>query len=396
MSRFFVNSAKYRYLYNFAFLFLLIAVAAEVFLLDMDFGMLAVIEYIGLILASFMCIVRFRRGRIDESVLFIFSFILYVVLLQFLNISNIKLGALANFLGGPVLLLLYAVISRRITVKANRALLVFSAVVGVIASIMICINNQNGFADRTKIHILTEYTTNANAIAYPIALSLLIMLYGILRHYKRFNLLKKAVLVASMGINAYTLYFVQSRGAIVSGFIGALVLLLTNIRSKRFAKMSIVVLPIIAAIGIVAFVYLSNERNIDFLNSNGRTDLWLIALSEWVKHPVFGNNVYLTYGIHPSSHNLYFDLLSQVGIVGFVLFALIIATLFKRIKNKRSRAFVAFAFCQSLIDANSMVYILLALVCACAADVIETQDNINYYFSKRVRKHVIQRHSAHI
>lgn len=133
-------------------------------------------------------------------------------------------------------------------------------------------------------------------------------------------------------------YFIMGRSW-VSGWLpmGVALMSLTWLRSRR-----LFLLFAVAGLLYLALNFDFYYQNIVLAEENegsgtGRISLWELNLTHVANHPLFGVGpagyapYYMTY--HPddarSTHNNYFDLLAQTGIIGFVVFGIFVSTLIK-------------------------------------------------------------------
>lgn len=98
----------------------------------------------------------------------------------------------------------------------------------------------------------------------------------------------------------------------------------------------------------------SSSLNIARESSSGRIDLWINALQCWSQHPVIGCGFYQLERFprlpaHP--HNLFVQILSETGLIGFAFLALIIFKIAKNISwNIKQNYFVIAALLAVTID----------------------------------------------
>lgn len=116
----------------------------------------------------------------------------------------------------------------------------------------------------------------------------------------------------------------------------------------------------------IAITYAANIGSSSLLigreSSSGRIDLWINALQCWSQHPVIGCGFYQLYefphlSAHP--HNLFIQILTETGLIGFGFLALIIFKVVKNISwNLKKNYFVIAALLAVAIDSSlSGVYI---------------------------------------
>lgn len=145
---------------------------------------------------------------------------------------------------------------------------------------------------------------------------------------------------AAIGVNVFVILQAQARGsfsALVVAF--SVFALLRTIRSVRVAPVGVVIRILLLALSLLAILYYS-EVVIDEISKifhlyqaqrglgsgfTGRTGFWEEALETFREHPILGVGPRMT----PVAHNGYLIILSDVGLVGAILFfpVLILRTL---------------------------------------------------------------------
>lgn len=179
---------------------------------------------------------------------------------------------------------------------------------------------------------------------YIIAIALLVLLFLTGKRGPFFSLIAAVALFAIINLNKYV--------------------------SKKVLRN--LFLNILGIIALVSFACVFLEIKIDFSNFrisimesnevsalgdlNGRALLWGNALKTFFKHPIIGigwKNFATLAGNGNHAHNIYLQLLSETGIVGFILFLIAAGTaLMKTIKLQK----------EINIENNSSNYIRMALV----------------------------------
>lgn len=154
-----------------------------------------------------------------------------------------------------------------------------------------------------------------------------------------------------------SLVFTQKRGPLVFGIMSAALIYFVykKINIKVIMKFLVIAL-IMAAAFIIAYQnieYVQNAFSRFMLNdnddiSNGRIPLYELAIKIFKEHPAFGigwggyRYEYSKYkfigGDTMNAHNIYLQILSELGIVGFsVLYGIMIYSFFKSVKLLRNR-----------------------------------------------------------
>ena len=190
---------------------------------------------------------------------------------------------------------------------------------------------------------LTGGIVNSNFLAAELAAA--ILLAGFMLAATRSGLARTA-LAASIGINAVAFTLTQSRGGAIALFagLGCAVLL-----GGRWRPHAIVGVLLAGAVGATYFFALAapsvRDRltNISAQGSSGRADEWQIAYRIFVQHPIGGAGLgnYALLAPHYATanlqllrvqfvirgfvaHNTYLQVVSELGLIGLVLFAWLI------------------------------------------------------------------------
>lgn len=161
--------------------------------------------------------------------------------------------------------------------------------------------------------------------------------YGLALFHKDLKLWQRALLLIFVALLVYRYFFIGMSW--VSGWLplGVACMAITWLRSRR----------LFIGLCAVGLVYLA--LNFDFYYQNiviaeeeggsgtGRVELWMRNLNHVVQHPLFGMGpagyaIYnMTYHSEDarSTHNNYFDILAQTGVLGFMLFVAFLMELFR-------------------------------------------------------------------
>jgi O-antigen ligase len=150
----------------------------------------------------------------------------------------------------------------------------------------------------------------------------------------------------------WTYYSVFTQGHWLSGWLPFMVAgaVITWNRSKQLFALGLAVVLIVAALRFDTFyerIYVHNVED----GSAQRAELWTPNIELVSRHPIFGTGpagyaiYYMTYHPHNarSTHNNYFDVLAQTGVVGFAVFIWLFGTfiamgnrLRKKLKGQRN------------------------------------------------------------
>ncbi len=161
--------------------------------------------------------------------------------------------------------------------------------------------------------------------------------YGLALFHKGLKPWQRALLLLLVLIFVYRYFYVGRSW--VSGWLplGVACLVLTWIRSRRLFLL----------LGMIGLIYIA--VNFDFYyedivlaeeaegSGTERIELWVQNLTHVANHPLFGVGpagyapYYMTYHPHDarSTHNNYFDILAQTGVIGFTIFVVMMSSLLK-------------------------------------------------------------------
>ncbi|PFQ67952.1 hypothetical protein COK18_03760 [Bacillus cereus] len=203
----------------------------------------------------------------------------------------------------------------------------------------------------TGVGRITAFFNNTNGFGGYLNIGLVIILGNLLLEKNRMkDILLQSLVFILLLLN---LIFTDSEGSIISFIISAFIILLYKIIDVR--KLFFVALP-----GIVFILLLSfNIINSDFSNSlinklveQGRWILWEGAIRIFLDNPYYGIGFYQfpevlkDYGIYsiygsawPHPHNLFLDLIVTVGLLGSVVFILLLACIIKHVLIMRKNVF---------------------------------------------------------
>ena len=215
------------------------------------------------------------------------------------------------------------------------------------------------------------------AAEYPIDMGrasadgLLLAIYAVLTTTKR---LPRTLAVIAIPILAVALAAAGSRGPVVAFAFGLLALLgltATNARARSRLTLvgamflvAIVVVPLVVPSSALARALSTIIGSASGLSSNGRSDLWAVALGSFSHHFVFGLgtggfaslNTGLAY-----PHNLLLEMATELGIVGLALVVVVLASFIRALgrchrlavgADRTTIALVISLFLTALVNAN--------------------------------------------
>lgn len=161
----------------------------------------------------------------------------------------------------------------------------------------------------------------------------------------------KAVLAAFLAVVSVAILFSFVRGAWFGMLI--LVLYLAARHRSAFNFRFVVIVILLGVVGVLAVVALNlqellQERwqsafDIGFVANESRIDRWMAAISMWAASPILGSgfgcypDLYYHYiydigslevKLHMGAHNLYLEILAELGVVGLFAYSLVIFAFF--------------------------------------------------------------------
>lgn len=182
--------------------------------------------------------------------------------------------------------------------------------------------------------VLFNTELDPNFVGIPLVAASVLVLNKILCKSKRIlNIIFYIIL-------AIAIVYTASRGNMLSFVISNALLFFIYMTKDNVALHIKIVWIIFIA---VAIFYLSNYLSVllpeqwerMFMygdgSDNGRFELWKRAVGTWKMHPFFGNGLGSMYRIYgKATHNTYFQLLSETGLLGILLFVAFLINLLKK------------------------------------------------------------------
>lgn len=231
--------------------------------------------------------------------------------------------------------------------------MILSSIIGLLQKFtnMYWLWSESVIHSATGVGRITAFFNNTNGYGGYLHIGLVIILGNLLLEKNRMKdiLLQSLVFI----IFLLNLIFTDSEGSIISFLISTFIIVLYKIIDVR--KLFFVVFP-----GVVFILLLSfNIINSDFSSSlisklveQGRWILWEGAIWIFLDNPYYGIGFYQfpevlkNYGIYsiygsawPHPHNLFLDLIVTVGILGSVVFTLLIACIIKHMLIMKKNVF---------------------------------------------------------
>lgn len=170
-------------------------------------------------------------------------------------------------------------------------------------------------------------TEQTGVVAFYIVLNLLVLISYIEK--EKYTIKARLVFLVFSVISFWGLYLTDKRGHLVA------ILIIISITIFRRLGIEIVkrilLLFTVTLISIIIIIFTSNiltnkESLLQDLNvySSGRIDLYLIAIELFKEKPIFGWGLgYFNQYVGMGTHNMYLQILSELGIIGFFSFVFI-------------------------------------------------------------------------
>ncbi len=207
---------------------------------------------------------------------------------------------------------------------------IFYTVVGISERIL------SGAAYYQREMVLFGSKIDPNFFGIPIVAGATILLHLLLNAPKRNVIYGLGYIMLVVAI-----MYTASRGSFLALVIGNSMVLISFVFGKQInprKKATIIVLMIIAC--IILFSYIQTN----FLNAwermtsigqagsdNGRFILWGYAIKSWLDYPLFGGGMYSYYDQYQTAtHNTYFQVLSEEGLVGICMYLAVMFMLLKK------------------------------------------------------------------
>ena len=209
------------------------------------------------------------------------------------------------------------------------------------------INSEQGYK------ALLNYRTSSPNLAAAIAnLILMVSLaYLISTKYKTKRIFYSTLLVSSILVVSIT----SSRAGIAAMFAGSIIVITLSVIKNKFQikdyweKHKLIVSALGLGFLFIGWRFLASLFDSSRTGLEGRFEYWSVAVQAFLENPIFGSGLY-TFGyqlnpilsvppdyIHSHSHNIFLNILAELGLVGFGLFITflikIIANLVKRYRQ---------------------------------------------------------------
>lgn len=266
-----------------------------------------------------------RRFRLQ------FNSIILIIFLVITSIVTFSFGSLPSYFSRYMAQILLCIILMAISclnqseVDFLRKIFIIASVIYAILIIVSCYRLSGQRYYHASI-VLFNTQLDPNFIGIPLVAASVLVLNNIFSKRKRF------ISILFYIILAIAIVYTASRGNALSFLISnALLVFVYMCQNKVALHVKIIWIIFIS----VAVLFLSDnlsallpqqwERIFTFGQGadNGRFELWQRAFEAWKSSPIFGKGLGSMYRIYgKATHNTYFQLLSETGILGSLLFAI--------------------------------------------------------------------------
>lgn len=174
-------------------------------------------------------------------------------------------------------------------------------------------------------------------------------------------------------LSTIVIFLTFSRGILLGFFLGLIVNMFYLEKNTRKSKS--IIFPIIIFL-VERTLYLTTNINLVELligrfsatmsdGGSGRSEIWRNGLSLFKQHPIFGIGIYnfldyniMVFGGRHYMHNTYLEILVESGLVGFILFLLLLISIYLKIKDSikqnRDAVFLMPVFMATLVILTSL------------------------------------------
>lgn len=310
-----------------------------------------------LLLMAVLIIPRTRKAVLGESKLFLLGVVISVFSLLVSAIAVNYIGMAISF--GVFVIVTLGCFSKSVMTHRRFKMLMFVGCIGSVVSVAVAFYQKSVVEER--LYRSSALAFNPNYYGMLISMTMLVCVYGILDadraegSVKRRVICNKLFFLAVLILNCYSLIVLcRSRSALL-GFMACTVIYL--VMSGRYA---FGILGICLAVSVIALGWFFPEVmvwNNSILESFlGRENIWENAMSAFRESPysmLIGRGPMTYYHIKdikgfvddaPHAHNILFDTLLNVGIIGTVFYAVLVIYLIREIfKARREGNTEAFA-----------------------------------------------------
>jgi len=250
--------------------------------------------------------------------------------------------------------------------KDKKYLAYQSYVLGVfVASLIIVYNFINGIESAYYGRYgIVNYEVDGLAISLAFAIPMAAFLAT---QYK--SKLIKAINVVSIPVSIFAIFLTATRTAAIAAMVALVYWLYTQRKADIKIKVLLFVLIVGSIFGGLAVApkasvdrIFSSSKSISSGTLNYRTVIWGASIKQWQKTPIVGSGVggliYVlneSYVLFSSAHNTFIQVLTEMGIVGLLLYLLILLSIvYYILKSPEDKVFLLFLLLVSLTTQLTM------------------------------------------
>jgi|GEM_PF-4462886 Lipid A core - O-antigen ligase and related enzymes len=273
----------------------------------------------------------FRKFKVSRESLILFFFLILSLVTSFIN-ENIP-SYIHRLIGQIVLFFVLSAIPSANEKEQRCIWWCFIVALLFYSFVMLSTMGQAGYYAHMRIKMF-ETTFDPNFVGLPYVAGSVLLLNAVLTS-------KRKILFLLFDLIFWvTIVFTASRGTMLSAVFGNACLFLLFVFKNNIApykKIALLFLIVFICYFLLEFISLNmgdhwaRATTLESGSDNGRLALWLNAIDAFENHPLLGvglEGMYESYGL--ATHNTYLQLLSETGILGFILFFVFIAFLFKK------------------------------------------------------------------
>lgn len=191
----------------------------------------------------------------------------------------------------------------------------------------------------------TDIILSPLSVAYSGALNVSLLVPILLNNFKKYSKRLKIYYILNFLMSMFLFVMGSTRGAFVVVILSLLLYIFSQKGTTKIKYLFYLfpILPIfywfLDATGSSLLVRISNT--VEKQDSSGRDILWKDAFDEFLMYPIFGGKIEVS-GFYP--HNIILEILMGMGIVGILLFFLIVVSSMKKIKLNNDNVFLFIIF----------------------------------------------------
>lgn len=335
-------------------------------------------------------VIFIKKYVLTRMMLLSFVFAIYLLISFILgSFTEIRINTTVLILMN--LFFVYLIMIMGINDNILNKIIIASVLGGVIASVVLLVNGQNLYGDFTQTRLALTEGNDPNFFSMRLLLPFMLSAGGVFK----FGLKNKMFYISAMIIIGTAIIYTQSRGALLAILF---VFFLHLMNKKQYFK--VLLFSVIVGVSMLWLGNMYDRFSIDEImqsGGGGRLAIWYVALDMIIDNFVFGvgiadfANNYNQYAIHTdvgffagayrAPHNGLIEIISELGIVGFLLYFMIIVCSMKEasIEFKRKYIFFYYALYSMMIASfflstlrDKAIWFVLAIIASYHSSVRKT------------------------